>query len=199
MGTFVTRQNPSVTHIPTLTGGTGTTELEKFYSRFFNNPPSIRQTLLSRTIGSDRVVDELHVWFKHTHDVPWMLPGIPPTNRRVEVMIVSIVAFRGGKICHEHVYWDQASVLYQLGLLEPQLGPVTTRKTGVEKLPVVGGEAARRVLMAREGDNEGEADNELIPDWNGTASPGGRERGGKGGGTLESEKKVVKGKDKEVT
>ncbi|MGA7191421.1 MAG: ester cyclase, partial [Candidatus Acidiferrales bacterium] len=67
-------------------------------------------------------------------EMPWMLPGIPPTNRRVEVPLVAIVRFRNGKLAHEHIYWDQASVLKQLGLLNDP------------SLPVVGVESARKVL-----------------------------------------------------
>lgn len=170
MATFTTQKSPHVTHIPTLTGGIGAAELQRFYSQFFDNPPSMRITLLSRTIGTDRVVDEMHIRFKHTHEMPWILPGVPPTNKKVEVLVVSIVTIRGGKICHEHVYWDQASVLLQIGLLEPKLGPVVSGKTGVERLPVVGKEAARRVLRGWDSEEEGEADNDLIPHWDGAAN-----------------------------
>lgn len=115
-------------------------------------------TLISRTIGSDRVVDELYVRFKHTKPTPWILPGVPPTDKRVEILMVSIVALRGGKLFHEHVYWDQASVLMQVGLLDPSVVP---NGSGVKRLPVVGREAARRVAKGVDSD-EGEADNELI-------------------------------------
>ena len=122
-------------------------------------------TLLSRTIGADRVVDEMHVDFKHTEEMPWILPGVPATNKRVEILVVSIVTIRGGKLYHEHVYWDQASVLLQTGLLDRKLVSEAARKSGIEKLPVVGKYAARRVLNGWDGD-EGEAGNELIPEWN---------------------------------
>lgn len=163
LSTFTTHKTPHVTHVPTLTGGIGAAELESFYSQFFCNPPSMELTLLSRTIGVDRVVDEVHVRFKHTEEMPWILPGVPATNKRVEIVVVSIVAFRGGKLYHEHVYWDQASVLVQIGLLDPKAVPETARKTGVERLPVVGREAARRVLRGEIHGEEGEADNKLIP------------------------------------
>ena len=161
MSTFTTHKTPHVTHMPTLTGGIGADELETFYSELFTTPPSLRLTLLSRTIGADRVVDEVHVRFKHTHEVPWILPGVKPTNKRVEILVVSIVALKGGKLHHEHVYWDQASVLLQTGLLDPKLAPEGARKFGVERLPVVGREAAQRVL-GQDWDEEGEADNDLI-------------------------------------
>jgi hypothetical protein len=118
--------------------------------------------LLSRTIGADRVVDELYISFKHSQDMPWILPGIPVTNKDVEVIVVSIVCVRGGKLYHEHVYWDQAAVLVQVGLLDPKLVPEEMEDKGVSRLPVVGREAARRILNDGSG---GKARNELIPGW----------------------------------
>ncbi|KAK5988272.1 hypothetical protein PT974_12414 [Cladobotryum mycophilum] len=165
LSTYTAHKSPHVTYIPTLTGGIGAAELERFYSQFFGNPPTLKLTLLSRTIGADRVVDEVHVRFKHTQEMPWILPGVPATNKRVQVLVVSIVALRGGKLYHEHVYWDQASVLFQVGLLDPTLLSDAARKMGVEKLPIVGKEAASRVLKGWDPDEEGEADNALIPEW----------------------------------
>lgn len=167
MSTYTTHKTPRVTYVPTLTGGIGAEELEKFYSQFFidNNPPSLQLTLISRTSGSDRVVDELHVQFKHTQGMPWILPGIPPTNRTVEVIVVSIVTLRAGKLYQEHIYWDQATVLVQTGLLNPNLVPPKAKKRGVERLPVVGRHAARRILEGGYDDEEGEADNDLIPEF----------------------------------
>jgi carboxymethylenebutenolidase len=91
-------------------------------------------TPVSRTVGADRVVDEMVVRFTHTTMIDWMLPGIPPTGRVVEIPLVAIVQFRDGKVAHEHIYWDQASVLVQIGLLDPQ------------ELPVAGVDTARKVL-----------------------------------------------------
>ena len=125
-----------VNHIPVLTGGVGRDELREFYSKRFipQMPPDTEMTPVSRTIGEDQIVEEMV--FKFTHSIPmdWMLPGIPPTGKRVEVPLVAIVRFRDGKLAHEHIYWDQASVLVQIGLLDPA------------KLPVVGVESARKVL-----------------------------------------------------
>jgi carboxymethylenebutenolidase len=125
-----------VNHIPVLTGGVGRDELREFYSKRFipQMPPDTEMTPVSRTIGEDQLVDEMV--FKFTHSIPmdWMLPGIPPTGKRVEVPLVAIVRFREGKLAHEHIYWDQASVLVQIGLLDPA------------KLPVAGVETARKVL-----------------------------------------------------
>lgn len=139
--------NPSLTHIPTLTGGTGHSDLLAFYRDYLlPNPPSTTTKLLSRTIGTDRIVDEFLLSFEHTHEIPWMLPGVPPTGRRVSVAVVAVGGFRGGKVERERVYWDQASVLVQVGLLDPGLVPEGMRERGVERLPVVGAEAARKVL-----------------------------------------------------
>ncbi|XXG95187.1 Carboxylic acid transporter [Hypoxylon texense] len=167
MSTYSTHKSPHVTYVPTLTGGIGAEELQRFYSEFFinSNPPSMKLTLLSRTIGSDRIVDEMHAAFKHTQEMPWILPGISPTNKRVEILLVSIVTVRGGKLYHEHMYWDQASVLVQVGLLDPKVVPKKASERGVERLPVVGKEAARRVLRGYDQGDEGEATNELIPEW----------------------------------
>ena len=125
-----------VDHVPVLTGGSGRAALRQFYSTHFipRMPPDIEITPVSRTIGINQLVDEMVVKFTHSLEMDWMLPGIPPTGRRVEVPLVVIVRFRDGKLAHEHIYWDQASVLVQLGLLDS------------ENLPVVGAESARKVL-----------------------------------------------------
>lgn len=156
---------PHATNIPTLTGGIGTDELNRFYSDFFVKPSSLKITLLSRTIGVDRVVDEMHVQFKHTEEIPWILPGVPATDKKVEILMVSIVGFKSGKLHHEHVYWDQASVLVQVGLLDPKLLPESAKELKVKKLPVVGRRAARRVIKGQDDADEGEADNKLISGW----------------------------------
>jgi carboxymethylenebutenolidase len=125
-----------VNHIPTLTGGYGKSALRAFYSQDFipTMPPDTKLSPISRTIGDNQLVDEMIFSFTHTQEIPWMLPGIPPTNRHVEVPLVAIVRFRDGKLAHEHIYWDQASVLKQIGLLTDP------------KLPVHGVETARKVV-----------------------------------------------------
>src|SRR5213075_2587740 len=125
-----------VDHVPVLTGGPGQSELRQFYSTPFipKMPPGMEMTPVSRTVGTDQLVDEMVIKFTHSIEMDWMLPGIQPTGRRVEVPLVVIVRFRDGKLAHEHIYWDQASVLVQLGLLDS------------EKLPIVGVESARKVL-----------------------------------------------------
>jgi hypothetical protein len=146
MDGYVQDKTPGVTYTPTISGGIGKKALRHFYEHFFIGklPASMRLRLLSRTTGPDRIVDELYISFEHTQEVPWMLPGVPPTNKRVEIILVSIVSIRAGRLYSEHVYWDQASVLVQVGLIDPKLLPNGVQ--GVERLPVVGREAARRIL-----------------------------------------------------
>jgi carboxymethylenebutenolidase len=132
---------PYVNHIPTMTGGVGYKELHRFYSNHFvnSNPPDTTLTSISRTVGATQVVDELLFAFTHTTEIPWMLPGIAPTGKRVEVPLLAVIKFRGDKLYHEHIYWDQASVLVQVGLIDPKLVPAagieTSRKLLDEKLP----------------------------------------------------------------
>jgi carboxymethylenebutenolidase len=125
-----------VNHVPVLTGGVGQDELREFYSKHFipQMPPDTEMIPISRTIGTDQVVDEMVFKFTHTIRMDWMLPGIAPTGKPVEVPLVAIVHFREGKLAHEHIYWDQASVLVQLGLLDGA------------SLPVTGVESARKAL-----------------------------------------------------
>jgi carboxymethylenebutenolidase len=124
-----------VNHIPVMTGGYGKDDLRRFYSHDFipTMPADTTLTPISRTVGEDQIVDEMIFSFTHRQEMPWMLPGIAPTNRRVEVPLVAIVHFRDDKLAHEHIYWDQASVLKQIGLLEDP------------KLPVFGAETAHKV------------------------------------------------------
>jgi len=123
-----------VNHVPVMTGGAGKDELRRFYSTDFipRMPPDTTLTPVSRTVGTDQIVDEMIFGFTHTVEMPWMLPGVPPTGKRVEIGLVAIVRFREGKVAHEHIYWDQASVLKQIGLLEnvamPIFGVESTRK-----------------------------------------------------------------------
>jgi carboxymethylenebutenolidase len=125
-----------VNHVPVLTGGVGRAQLREFYSKRFipQMPPDTAMTPVSRTIGSGRVVDEMVFEFTHTIKMDWMLPGVAPTGKRVRVPLVVIVNFRGDKLAHEHIYWDQATVLAQLGLIE------------AARLPVAGCESAEKVL-----------------------------------------------------
>jgi carboxymethylenebutenolidase len=127
---------PYVNHVPVLTGGVGRRQLEHFYSTYFipGLPADVELVPLSRTVGQDRIVDEFVFRFTHTVPMDWLLPGVPPTGRRIELVMVVIVSFEGGKISHEHIHWDQASALVQAELLDPA------------NLPVAGAEVARKML-----------------------------------------------------
>jgi carboxymethylenebutenolidase len=129
-------REPYVNHIPTMTGGVGHAQLTHFYAHHFigANPPDTRLVPITRTVGADRVVDEMLFCFTHTCEIDWMLPGLAPTGRSVEVPLVAIVQFQDGKVAHEHIYWDQASVLVQIGVLDPR------------GLPVAGVATARKVV-----------------------------------------------------
>ena len=130
-----------VNHIPVLTGGVGHEQLREFYSRHFipKMPADTEIVPVSRTIGTERLVDEMIFRFTHTIEMDWMLPGIAPTGKRVECPLVVIVHFRDGKLSNEHIYWDQASVLVQLGLLDaanqPVAGLETAKKLADPSLP----------------------------------------------------------------
>ena len=133
-----------VNHVPVMTGGVGHDELRNFYSQRFipQMPPDTAMTPVSRTIGFDRVVDEMVFEFTHTIKMDWMLPGVEPTGKHVRVALVVIVHFRDGKLAHEHIYWDQATVLAQLGLID------------AASLPVAGVESAEKVLDPKLPSNE---------------------------------------------
>jgi carboxymethylenebutenolidase len=127
---------PYVNHIPTMTGGVGYRDLLRFYKNHFipKTPQDTKLVPISRTIGSDRIVDEMLFCFTHDIEIDWMLPGVAPTGKYVEIPLVAIVRFRGDKLYNEHIYWDQASVLVQIGLLDPK------------KLPVAGVETAKKLV-----------------------------------------------------
>jgi carboxymethylenebutenolidase len=133
--------DPYVNHIPTMTGGVGYTELLRFYKHHFipTTPADARLVPVSRTVGVDRLVDEFVFTLTHDCEVDWLLPGVPPTHRRLEIPMLAVVRFRGNKLYNEHIYWDQATVLVQAGLLDPGLLPVagveTARKLLDESLP----------------------------------------------------------------
>ncbi|WP_019215355.1 ester cyclase [Legionella tunisiensis] len=133
---------PHLNNIPTTLGGIGIEEVRNFYSMFLLSgkffPPDTEMTPISRTIDEHQLVDEIIFKCTHTTEIGWMLPGIAPTGKRIEIPLVVIVGFSHGKVTHEHIYWDQASVLVQVGLLEP-FG-----------LPVKGIETAQRMDAIRQ-------------------------------------------------
>jgi len=127
---------PHLNHVPTMAGGVGKDRVRAFYrdhlvGKFF--PPDVEMVSISRTVGEDQVVDEFFISFTHTTAIDWLLPGVAPTGKLVEMAVAVIVGFKVGKISHEHIYWDQAGVLVQVGLLDPR------------GLPVAGAESARKV------------------------------------------------------
>jgi carboxymethylenebutenolidase len=152
MGTMVSE--PYVNHIPTMTGGVGHDNLKRFYKHHFipKCPQDTSLIPISRTIGEGIVVDEMLFCFTHDIEIDWMLPGVKPTGKRVEIPLVAIVKFRGDKLYNEHIYWDQASVLVQIGVLDPTGLPVagieTANKLVDEKLP-------SNTLMQTWGSSEG--------------------------------------------
>jgi carboxymethylenebutenolidase len=125
-----------VNHVPVMTGGYGHEALHRFYKEDFISPMPADTSiqLVSRTLGQDQLVDEIIFSFTHTEEMPWMLPGVPPTHRHVDIPLVVVVGFRDGKLAHERIYWDQASVLKQIGLLTDPA------------LPVFGAETAHKLL-----------------------------------------------------
>ena len=125
-----------VNHVPVLTGGVGMEQLQEFYSKYFipQMPADTQMVPVSRTVGTDRLVDEMVVSFTHDITMDWMLPGVSPTGKTVEVALVTIVQFRDGRMLSERIYWDQASVLVQIGLLDGSI------------LPISGADTARKVL-----------------------------------------------------
>jgi carboxymethylenebutenolidase len=120
-------EDPYVHHVPTLAGGVGYNGVYNFYTNHFvgKMPKDWKITNVSRTVGKDQVIDELIISFTHDREIDYLLPGIAPTGKYVEIPHVVIMKFKNNKISHEHIYWDQASVLVQIGLLNPEGLPVT--------------------------------------------------------------------------
>src|SRR5919112_1445087 len=129
-------KEPYVHHVPVMTGGVGYAGVYSFYKNHFigKMPADTKIVRISRTVGKDQVVDELILSFTHDREIDFILPGIPPTRRYVQIACVVIMNFRDGKFAHEHIYWDQASLLVQVGLLDPK------------PLPVTGQEQAKRLV-----------------------------------------------------
>jgi carboxymethylenebutenolidase len=132
-------ETPYVNHVPVMTGGVGLEDVRRFYGRHFIGkwPADIEITPVSRTVGDEQVVDELVLSFTHDIEMDQLLPGISPTGRHVQLAFCVVAKFEGDKLAHEHIYWDQASLLVQVGLLDPS------------ELPVTGAEQAANVLDPR--------------------------------------------------
>jgi len=138
---------PYVYHVPAMTGGVGTEHVRRFYGDHFIGkwPADTEITPVSRTVGESQVVDELIISFTHDLEMDALLPGVPPTGKPVRLAFCVVVGFERGKVAHEHIYWDQASLLKQVGLLD------------ATQLPVTGGEQAENLL-----DRHARPVNELI-------------------------------------
>lgn len=137
-------KEPYVHHVPMMTGGIGYAGVYNFYKNHFigKMPDDTKIVRISMTVGKDQVVDELILSFTHDREIDFILPGVPPTGRYIKLPHVVIMNSREGKIAHEHIYWDQPSLLVQIGLLDPKL------------LPVIGQEQAKRLLeLSQEADN----------------------------------------------
>ena len=132
-------ENPHVNAVPVVMGGNGKQGVHQFYAKYFlpQIPPDTEMVPGSRTIGQGRLVEEMIFRFTHSIRMDWILPGVPPTGKRVEIAMLVVVQFDGDRLAHEHVYWDQASVLVRIGLLQPK------------GLPVVGADSARSLLDRR--------------------------------------------------
>jgi carboxymethylenebutenolidase len=128
--------NPRVTIVPTMIGGSGRDEMHTFYSKHFLNqiPPDMEITPVSRTVGETRVVDELVLKFTHSIQMDWVMPGVPATHKRIELAMVVVVNVEDGKISSENIYWDNATILRQAGLLPDP------------RLPVLGAESAQNMV-----------------------------------------------------
>jgi carboxymethylenebutenolidase len=137
-------EEPYVWHVPVLAGAAGGEAVREFYSTQFIGQTPADATLhpIARTVSPDRVIDEFVLEFTHDREIPFMLPGVAPTGRRVRIPTVVVMGFDDGKVAYEHIYWDQASVLVQLGLLDPS------------SLPVAGVEQAERLLELAGGGEE---------------------------------------------
>ena len=133
-------EDPYVFNVPMLTGGFGAEGVRRFYTKEFvgKMPADVKVTPISRTVGKDQVVDELVLSFTHDVQLDFMLPGVPPTGKYVELPYVVVMKFENGKIAHEHIYWDQASLLVQVGLLDPTM------------VPAVGADQAHRLVELAE-------------------------------------------------
>lgn len=129
-------QNPFVNHVPTMMGGVGRDAVRSFYATYFIGhwPEDTEITPVSRTVGTDRVVDEMVITFTHDMPMPTFLPGVDPTGRAVKIPLVVVMGFEADKVAYERIYWDQASLLAQVGLLDES------------SLPIIGGEQADKVL-----------------------------------------------------
>jgi carboxymethylenebutenolidase len=115
---------PSVVHIPAMTGAAGRPAVERFYADQFlpHMPGDLVLSKISRTVDRWRLVEETTVSFTHDRVLPWLLPGVEPTFRRAEVLAIAVVGFERGRIRSQRVLWDHATLVGQLGISHPVTG-----------------------------------------------------------------------------
>lgn len=113
-------ENPYVFLVASGVGRVGRAAVREFYANKFlpSIPPDLELTSLSQTFGADRIVEEMVMRFTHTIGMDWLLPGVDPTGRSAEFALAGVIQFEAGKIASEHLYWDQATLLSQMGVLD---------------------------------------------------------------------------------
>jgi len=138
---------PYVNHVPTLAGGVGRKQLSAFYRDHFvfNNPKDTRMQSISRTVGSDRVVDEFIFHATHDKQIDWLLPGVPPTGKKFAIPMLGVINIRGDRLYHEHIWWDQGTALMQVGVI-PTHVPLDGKML---RLPIAGVESATLLIDER--------------------------------------------------
>jgi len=127
MATMV--EEPHLLNLGSGMGGLGRDGVRRFYAehligQFF--PPDAEFVPISRTIDGERLVDEVVIRFTHTQTISHFLPGLAPTGRKASIAVAVIVGLRNNKVDYEHIYWDQASLLAQLGVLDPTGLPIAS-------------------------------------------------------------------------
>ncbi|KAF9468839.1 carboxymethylenebutenolidase [Collybia nuda] len=146
MGTMV--EEPYVNHVPTMTGGIGRQRLTAFYRDhfIFSNPPDMGMQPVSRTVGSDRIVDEFIATLTHDRVIDWLLPGVPASGKKLAIPMIAVVNVRGDRLYNEHIWWDQATALRQAGVLPTHLPYPNSESSRMLRLPVAGVESANMLV-----------------------------------------------------
>ena len=112
--------DPHLLNVPTGRGAHGRAHVRRFYTDEFIGtfPNDVRVESLGLAVGSTRVTEEVVMTFTHDRVMPWILDGIAPTGREVQIPQLAVVGFLDDKVSFEHIWWDQASVLAQIGLID---------------------------------------------------------------------------------
>src|SRR5215468_7957254 len=137
--------NSHVFCVPSGRGATGRAGVREFYAKQFlpGMPGDLELLPISEIFADEHVVAEYVMRFTHTLQMDWMLPDVPPTGRRAELLLVAITRFENGKIASEHVYWDAASLLFQLRLIDR-----VAAAAGVSRAVTLHKRAAQRPIEA---------------------------------------------------